>query len=128
MNLIEILDSKFDDTDDLNVKEMWQNEDPDELNEFDDGLNEFQDEDEEIGKVKSPHLPSHKNLENQIKILGSNFVDFDDFNAEDIWQNEDSEELDEFDDGLYGLQDEDEEKGKMKTTTNKFIKTLANLI
>merc|ERR1712126_780966 len=52
------------------------------------GLNEFQDEDEEIG---------------------SNFVDFDDFNAEDIWQNEDSEELDEFDDGLYGLQDEDEE-------------------
>ena len=128
MNLIEILGSKFDDTDDLNVKEMWQNEDPDELNEFDDGLNEFQDEDEEIGKIKSPHLQSHKNLENQIKILGSNFVDFDDFNAEDIWQNEDSEELDEFDDGLYELQDEDEEIGKIKATTNKFIKTLANLI
>ena len=84
----------MDDSDELNVNEIWQNEDLDKLDEFDDGLNEFQD----------------------------------DFNAEDIWQDEDSKEIDEFNEGLYGLQNEDEEIGKIKATTYKFSKTLANLI
>ena len=39
--LIKLLGSNFDDSDESNVKDIWQNEDPDELTELDDGLYGF---------------------------------------------------------------------------------------
>ena len=60
----------------------------------------------------------------QLKISGLDFDDSDDSNAKDIWQNEDPDILDEFDDGLYGIQDEDEELGKIKASNYQVMKIL----
>ena len=113
-NLIKIPGSNFDDSDDSNAEDILENEYADKSDEFDNGLYEVQDEDEEIGIIKAPTYQVIKSFPNQIKIPGSNFDDSDDSNAEGIWQNEYSDQLDEFDDELNGFQDEDEEQGKIK--------------
>lgn len=105
----EELDSSFVDSDDFNAEDIWKNEDPNKLDEFDDGLYEFQDEDDELGKIKTATYQGIKTHANLIKIPGSKFDDSNDSNAEQFLQNEDSVELDDLDDGLYGFQDEDEE-------------------
>ena len=48
---IKIPGSNFDDSDDSNAEGIWQNEYPEQLDQFDDDLYEFQDEDEAQGKI-----------------------------------------------------------------------------
>ena len=113
-NLIEISASYFDDSDDSYAENFLQNEYAYKSDEFDNGLYGIQEEDEELGIIKAPTYQVIKTIPNKIEIPGSNFDDFDGSNAEDIWQNGYQDQQDEFDDDLYGFQDEDIAQGTIE--------------